>query len=47
MNIQIQAHIGFLNFLEEVKDSNSFGVEHVPEKIKELFRNKNIKANIF
>ena len=24
-----------------------FGVEHVPEKIKEFIRNKNIKANIF
>ena len=26
---------------------DSFGVEHVPEEIKEFFRNKNIKANIF
>ena len=26
---------------------NSFGVEHVPEEIKEFFGNKNIKANIF
>ena len=26
---------------------NSFGVEHVPEDIKELFGNKNIKVNIF
>ena len=25
----------------------SFGVEHVPEEIKEFARNKNIKANIF
>ena len=25
----------------------SFGVEHVPEEIKEFGRNKNIKANIF
>ena len=25
----------------------SFGVEHVPEEIKEFIRNKNIKANIF
>ena len=24
-----------------------FGVEHVPEEIKEFIRNKNIKANIF
>ena len=26
---------------------DSFGVEHVPEEIKELIRNKNIKPNIF
>ena len=26
---------------------NSFGVEHVPEKVKEFIENKNIKANIF
>ena len=26
---------------------NSFGVEHVPEEIKEFVVNKNIKANIF
>ena len=26
---------------------NSFGVEHIPEKIKNFIRNKNIKANIF
>ena len=26
---------------------NSFGVEHVPEEIKEFVGNKNIKANIF
>ena len=26
---------------------DSFGVEHVPEEIKEFFGNKNIKANIF
>ena len=26
---------------------DSFGVEHVPEEIKELIGNKNIKANIF
>ena len=25
---------------------DSFGVEHVPEEIKEFVRNKNIKANI-
>ena len=26
---------------------DSFGVEHVPEEIKEFIGNKNIKANIF
>ena len=26
---------------------NSFGVEHIPEEIKEFVGNKNIKANIF
>ena len=26
---------------------DSFGVEHVPEEIKEFIENKNIKANIF
>ena len=31
----------------EIVYFNSFGVEHVPEEIKELFGNKNIIANIF
>ena len=31
----------------EIVYFNSFGVEHVPEKIKEFIGNKNIKANIF
>ena len=26
---------------------DSFGVEHIPEKIKEFIENKNIKTNIF
>ena len=26
---------------------DSFGVEYIPEEIKEFIRNKNIKANIF
>ena len=26
---------------------DSFGVEHIPEEIKEFIKNKNIKANIF
>ena len=32
---------------KEIVYFNSFGVEHVPEEIKEFIRNKNIKANIF
>ena len=31
----------------EIVYLNSFGVEHVPEEIKEFIGNKNIKANIF
>ena len=31
----------------EIAYFNSFGVEHVPEEIKEFVRNKNIIANIF
>ena len=31
----------------EIVYFDSFGVEHVPEEIKEFVQNKNIKANIF
>ena len=31
----------------EVVYFNSFGVEHIPDEIKEFIGNKNIKANIF
>ena len=31
----------------EIACFDSFGVEHVPEEIKELVENENIKANIF
>ena len=31
----------------EIIYCDSFGVEHVPEEIKEFMGNKNIKANIF
>ena len=31
----------------EIVYFDSFGVEHVPEEIKEFIGNKNIKANIF
>ena len=46
--MQMQAHIGLLYFVTEMKDVyfHNFGVEHVPEEIKEFVRNKNLKANI-
>ena len=31
----------------EIVNFDSFGVEHIPEEIKEFIGNKNIKANIF
>ena len=31
----------------EIVCFDSFGVEYIPEEIKEFIRNKNIKANIF
>ena len=31
----------------EIVYFNSFGLEHIPEEIKEFIGNKNIKANIF
>ena len=31
----------------EIVYFNNFGVEHIPEEIKEFIRNKNIKVNIF
>ena len=31
----------------EITYDNSFGVEYIPEEIKEFVRNKNIKPNIF
>ena len=48
-NIQILVHIGLLYFVKknEIVNFDSFGVEHIPEEIKEFIGNKNIKANIF
>ena len=41
-------HIGLFYFVtSEIVYFDSFGVEHVPEEIKEFIGNKNIKANIF
>ena len=31
----------------EIVCFDSFGVEHIPEEVKEFIKNKNIKANIF
>ena len=47
--MKIQAHIGLLYFVKknEVIYFDSFGVEHIPEEIKEFIRNKNISTNIF
>ena len=43
----MKAHIGLLYFVTEMFYFNSFGVEHIPEEIKKIIGNKNIKANIF
>ena len=46
MNMQTLVHPGLLDLVKEVK-CDSFGVEDVPEEIKELIGNKNIISNIF
>ena len=45
----MQVHIGLVYFIKkiEIVYFDSFGVEHIPEEIKEFIGNKNIKANIF
>ena len=42
-------NIGFALFCKknEIVYFDSFGVEHIPEEIKEFIGNRNIKANIF
>ena len=42
-------HIGLLYFVKKNKIVyfDSFGVQHIPEEIKKLIGNKNIKASIF
>ena len=50
--MQMQAHIGLLQFVKnEIVYFDSFGVEYIPEEIKEFIeefpQNKNMKANIF
>ena len=48
MNIDVGSHwIALFCNGNEIVYFDSFGVEHVPEEIKELIGNKNIKANIF
>ena len=49
MNIETLVHIRLLYFVKknEIVYFDSFGVEHIPEEIKEFIGNKNIKANIF
>ena len=44
--MQMYTHIGFCK-RSEIVYFDSFGVEHVPEEIKEFVGNKNIIANIF
>ena len=41
--------IGLLYFVKkkEIVYFDTFGVEHIPEEIKKVIGNKNIKANIF
>ena len=49
----MQVHIGLLYFVKknEIVYFDSFGVEYIPEEIKDFIekfpRNKNIKTNIF
>ena len=49
MIIKILVHIGLLYFVKknEIVYFDSFGVEHIPEEIKKLIGNRNIKANIY
>ena len=48
MNIDVGSHwIALVCNRNEIVYFDSFGVEHVPEEIKEFVGNKNIKANIF
>ena len=48
MNMHTLVHIGLFYFVtSEIVYFDSFGVEHVPEEIKEFIGNKNKIANIF
>ena len=47
--MQILVHIGLLYFVKknEIIYFDSFAVKYIPEEIKKITGNKNIKANIF
>ena len=49
MNMQILIHIGLLYFVKknDIIYFDSFGVEHIPEEIKEFAKNKNLIKNVF
>ena len=49
MNIKILVHIGLLYSVKKNKIIyfDSFGVEHIPEEIKEFIDDRKIKRNIF
>ena len=52
INLDEYSDIGTHWFASYVKNNNvtysdSFGVEHIPKKIKIFIKNKNIKTNIF
>ena len=38
--MQMQVHIGLLYFVTEIVYFDSFGVDHIPEEIKEFIGNK-------
>ena len=47
--MQMQIHIGLPHFVKknEIVYFNSFGVEYIPNEIKDFIGNENIKTNIF
>ena len=47
--MQILIHIGLLYFVKknDIIYFDSFGVEHIPEEIKEFAKNKNLIKNVF
>ena len=47
MSTDIGTHWAALYVQNNVTSFNSFGVEHIPKKIKTFISNKNIKTNIF